>query len=116
MAPSLRLGSPPVTRSSSPPPTLLLSSRPALSCCLTAGKYHDALVGDIRRGGSTRAYPWYNPAAELLGYIKNELYSPLFPGNQALSSGSSGGKAVPVNGKKVAAGSSGGRLAASAEE
>lgn len=46
------------------------------------GKYHDALVKDIR--GYTNAYPRWNIPGEYFGYIYNQLYAPLFPGNKAL--------------------------------
>lgn len=49
------------------------------------GKYHDVLVKDVR--GYTRAYSWWNPVGELFGYIKNELYAPLFPAHKLLPKG-----------------------------
>ncbi len=61
-----------------------------------AGKYHDALVKDIR--GRTAAYPRWNLLAEWFGYIYNQLYAPLFPGNatlRALSAANGKEKAQP---------------------
>lgn len=55
-----------------------------LVCLPQAGKYHDALVEDIR--GYTSAYSRWNVPAEWFGYIKNQLYAPLFPNNLALRS------------------------------
>ncbi len=79
-----------------PAPTLLLNA--PLSSTLPAGKYHDALVADIR--GSTAAYSRWNLLAEWFGYIKNQLYAPLFPHNQALriktGDATSKGTAAPV--------------------
>ncbi|GAB4822167.1 hypothetical protein N2152v2_009213 [Parachlorella kessleri] len=60
------------------------------------GKYHDALVKDIR--GRTAAYPRWNLLAEWFGYIYNQLYAPLFPGNatlRALSAANGKEKAQP---------------------
>ena len=53
-----------------------------------AGKYHDALVKDIR--GRTSAYASWNVLGEWFGYIHNQLYAPLFPGNLALGKGAAG--------------------------
>ena len=44
---------------------------------------------DIR--GYTAAYPPWNLPAELFGYIYNQLYAPLFPGNQELLANSTKG-------------------------
>ena len=46
------------------------------------GKYHDVLVKDIR--GYTNAYHRLNFVGETFGYIHNQLYASLFPGNKAL--------------------------------
>lgn len=43
---------------------------PCPPCALNAGKFHDALVRDIR--GRTNAYSRWNPVAEWFGYIKNQ--------------------------------------------
>ncbi|KAL4420002.1 hypothetical protein ABPG75_007100 [Micractinium tetrahymenae] len=67
------------------------------------GKYHDQVVRDIK--GNARARSLWNPVGEYFGYVKNQLYAPLFPAHVGLRSGGKGaGKAAkkaPASGTKT---------------
>ncbi|PRW32555.1 flavo involved in K+ transport [Chlorella sorokiniana] len=57
------------------------------------GKFHDQLVRDLK--GNARAYSALNPVGEWFGYIKNELYSDLFPAHVGIKDRALSGKSTP---------------------
>lgn len=76
------------------------------------GKYHDDLARDIK--GSARVRSRWNPVGEYFGYVKNQLYAPLFPAHAALRAEGKGKGDKAGAGKSATAGVSPGVTAVAA--